>query len=93
MTRGQSHELVTLAKQKRVRADNQSAIFLLDNGCEGRVDFTFGAGIQDVDVYSKRARSMLHFPRLGRRTRKSWIDEHRNGGGSGCKLVNKVHPL
>jgi hypothetical protein len=40
-TRGQPHELVTLAKQKRVRADNQSAASPLDNRCEGLRQFQF----------------------------------------------------
>jgi hypothetical protein len=41
MARRQPHDLVTLAEQKRIRADNQSGS-LLGNGCEGRVDFIFG---------------------------------------------------
>ena len=61
MTRGQPHELVTLAKQKRVRTDNQSAISLLDSCCKGCVDFTFGAGVQEIALYSARARSILNF--------------------------------
>jgi hypothetical protein len=80
VTRGQSHELVTLAEQKRVRAYNQSADSLLDNDCECCVDFTFGAGVQEIHLYSEHARSILHFARLGRRRRKPWIDKHRNGG-------------
>ena len=55
MTRGQPHELITLAEQKRVGADNQSAALCSDNGCEGRVDFAFGAGVQDIDLHSERA--------------------------------------
>ena len=59
VTRGQPYELIPLPEQKRVRADNQSAVSLRDNGCEGRVDFTFGAGVQNVDVYSEWPRSTL----------------------------------
>ena len=93
MTRGQSHELVTLAEQKRVRAYNQSADSLLDNDCECCVDFTFGAGVQEIHLYSEHARSILHFARLGRRRRKPWIDKHRNGGDIGYKLASKLQPL
>src|SRR5439155_5935959 len=93
VTRSQPHQLVTLAKEKRVRANNQSAVFLLDNCYEGCVDLTFGAGVQETDVRSEGARSILHFPRFGRRRRKSWIDKHRNGSAIGYKLPSKLQPL
>jgi hypothetical protein len=33
--------------------------------CECCVDFTFGAGVQEIHLYSEHARSILHFARLG----------------------------
>jgi hypothetical protein len=48
VTRSQTDELVTLAKQKRVRSDNKRAASLLHNGCESCVDFALGACIQEI---------------------------------------------
>src|SRR5258708_39016627 len=44
----QPNELVALPEQKRVCGDNQRVSILLDEGCEGRVDFTFRAGVQNI---------------------------------------------
>jgi hypothetical protein len=83
VTRRQPHELVALPEQKWVRGDNQSTGPLLDDGCEGRVDLTFGASILDINLQPERARSILQLASLGRSCRKGWIDKHRHGGGVG----------
>src|SRR5215468_9107709 len=93
MARGQSRELVTLSKQKRIRSDHQSANFLLDEVCEGRVDFTFGAGVEHINPYSEGVRSVVHSTRFRQRGRKVRIDKHRKGAGLGYELTNEFQPL
>ncbi len=66
--------MVTLPEQKRVRGNNRSVGSLVDDGCEGRVDFTFGAGVHDINLYSESARSILHVSHLGRGCRKLCIN-------------------
>src|SRR6266567_828817 len=93
MARCQPRELVTLSKQKRVRSDHQSANFLLDEICESRVDFSLGAGVQHINLYSESARNILHAARLSQGRGKVWIDEHRDDAGVWYELANKVQPL
>src|SRR5215472_17087039 len=93
VARGQTHELVALAKKKRVCANNQRTASLLDSRCKSIVDFTLGAGVEQIDLYSGRACSGLHLAGLGRGRWKVGIDQHRNGGGIRQKLASKVQPL
>src|SRR5262249_55081491 len=93
MARCQPRELVTLSKQKRIRSDHQSANFLLDEVCEGRVDFTFGAGVEHTHFYRGGGRSLVLSARFPQRGRKVRIDNHRKGAGLGYDFTNEFQPL
>src|SRR5262245_61728122 len=93
MTGRQPHELVALAEQKRVGADNQSIGSLLDDGGESRIDLAFRAGIQDVDLKPKGPRTALHIACLDRAGPVVRIDEYRNRRGVWRKLADKLQPL
>src|SRR5262245_30638906 len=89
----QSHELVTLAEQKRIGADNQTIDSLLDDGCKSRINFPFGACVQNIDLKAKRLRNALHIARLDCAGAVVRIDEYRNRGGFGRELADKLQPL
>src|SRR5450759_1948112 len=50
MTRCQRHDLIALTVKEGVGADDERTNPLLDQGGKGAVDFTFGAGVQDMEL-------------------------------------------
>ena len=60
MARRQRHELLAPIVEERIVADDQRAGMQLDEGREGGVDLAFGAGLQDRELHTLRARRFLH---------------------------------
>src|SRR6202023_505234 len=60
MTCRQRHELLALAAEERVAADDERAGMQLDECCEGGVDLAFATGLQDMEPHPLRARRFLH---------------------------------
>ena len=56
----QRHDLISLANEKRVDANNEPAGAQLDKLPEGCVDFAFCAGIQDMQLQPERTRCVPH---------------------------------
>ena len=55
MARCQRHELLALADEERVGADDERAGMRLDRASESGVDLAFGAGLQDKELHALRA--------------------------------------
>jgi hypothetical protein len=59
MTHCQHDELNASVKEQRVGDNQDCGILPLDKGCEGRIDFAVGAGVEDIDLLSDSGRRRL----------------------------------
>ena len=76
----QRHDLISLASEKRVDADKEAAGAQLDKFLEGRVDFAFRAGIQDMQLQPERTRCVPHQFCFGLGKGGTRIDQQSDGG-------------
>src|SRR5262249_49918056 len=90
VTRSQLYDLLPLSEQKWIRVDNQTVYFLLGMHCEGRLNFTFIAGVQYSDLQTERARCGLHIVRLRQTHWKFRIDQYSERARIRYKLVGKL---
>jgi len=91
MARCQRQELLASVKEERVGADDERGV-QLDEHWESGVDLTFGAGLQDMDLQSLRARRFLHVSNglLGTRV----VRVHKHGDhGLRYQLGQQLEPL
>src|SRR5438067_7603684 len=64
-----------------------------DQGCEGCIDLAFGAGPQDSNLHSLRARRFLHVLNIALHTRTARIHEYGDDLGLRYQLRQQLKPL
>jgi len=65
----------------------------LDEGCESGVDFTFGAGLQDMELHLLCAGRSLHFSRRALGRRIVWVREQGDHPRLGNQLGKQLKQL
>ena len=86
-------ELLALRVEERIGADHERAGLQLTQAGEGRFEFAFGAGLQDVNLNTHAASRCLEVPhqRLGKEIGR--IDEHRNEARGRNQFMYELEPL
>ena len=80
--------------EKGVAADEEGVGPLAHKSCEGRIDLSAGAGVEDLDLQSHGASSRFHVSQRGLGIRSiGRIDEHGNASGCGHQLAQEFQPL
>jgi hypothetical protein len=87
MTHRQRDELNASVKEQRVGDNQDCGILPLDKGCEGRIDFAVGAGVEDIDLLSDSGRRRLRLLDSSRGGRKVRINEQGDAGSSRNQLT------
>src|SRR5262245_13526677 len=94
MARRQIGQLDTTAGEKAVAGNKKDVGSLALKACEGRVDLTDGAAVEDLDLQSDGASSRCHVSQRGFGTRNiGRIDEHCHTSPSGHQFMQKVQSL
>src|SRR5215510_9630779 len=93
VTRRQFNKLFTAAREKSVRADNECADPLLNKGCKGRLEITFGARSHDNDLSTRNPPPDFCFSGIGCGVRIVWVDDKANGPEMTDELGQELEPL
>jgi hypothetical protein len=79
----QSQNQLAPTAEEWIGRDEERAGLPLDEGGEGGVDFRFGAGLQDMELYTLRPRRFLHVPNYGLDSRIVRVHEQSDHPGLG----------
>ena len=93
MACGQGRELFPPRSEEVAGADDERAGSQLDQTRERRIDLSFGAGVQDMDLQPERARCLLHVARLGLGSGIFLVHEQADDLGCGYQIVQQAQSL
>ena len=86
MARRQRQDLLASAVDERIAVDDERTGLHLDEGRKSGIDLAFGAGLQDRELHTLRARRFLHISHGALRARKVRIHEQNDHPGLGNQL-------
>jgi hypothetical protein len=89
----QGNELLAPAREEWIGEDEERVGWLLDEGGEGGVDLSFGAGPQDSELHPGRPRRFLHGSYQAPRSRNGPVHEQGDHPGLGNQLGQKLEPF
>jgi ABC transporter substrate binding protein len=89
----QCGELFAPANEECIGADHERTGPQLGQGCKDRIEITFGAGMQDMELQSEGAGRRLYLSRLGRGTGTGRVDEQGHDGSRWDYLGQQLQPL
>jgi hypothetical protein len=92
MTRRQRHELLTLAVEEHVAADDERPGSQLDGG-EGGVDLAFAAGLPDIELHPLRVRRFPHVSDDAFGIRIVRVHQQGDHPGLGNQLGKQLEPF
>jgi len=93
MARCQRNDLIALAAEERVGANQQCSGAGLSHGCECHVDLAFSIRAQDAHLLPEVASGILNTPQLSLKIRIGWVEQHRDRRGRGNQLAKESQSL